>query len=131
MRSGCFRCLLCWQAAVSAAVATSAPPAALALGMSNTAALNYSAPYTGYVRVTFSTWLSSFSQLQLDALISNSGQNSNNYLVGPSQAGHVHPGRAGSFSSIESNAAVGDLHTGAGPQHTATLSSPSWQRQPD
>ena len=58
-----------------------APAAALSLGVSNTAAFNYSSPIVAYINVSFSSWTLSFSLLRLDSLMSNPSQNSGTYKV--------------------------------------------------
>ena len=61
--------------------AAAAPAAALSLGVSNTAAFNYSSPVVAYVNVTFSSWPLAFSLPRLDSLMSNPSQNSGTFTV--------------------------------------------------
>ena len=58
-----------------------APAAAISLGVSTTAAFNYSSPIVAYINVTFSAWPLSFSLMRLDSLMSNPSQNSGMYKV--------------------------------------------------
>lgn len=75
------------QAIVTDIQTVLAPAAALRLGLSNTAAFNYSAPINAYVNITFASWPLSFSLLKLDSLMSNPDQNSGGYTIANNSIG--------------------------------------------